>query len=234
MNRRAFPCVAALAGLSLSVAAWAYYDEPKSPPPPDQAERQAMKAVDNLAIAAKLSRLGRESKSPLALLAAAELMAKIPPPRPLEYQTEESGPVLKAEVLKDTPAELVKEAQTLISDDDEELAAVAKKLSGRVAERSRQGSQGPFSGIFPYRPHETKVIMKKFEGWTTVDWDVAQGDGYVSFQVTGPGNVQLYSNCGPNHHFQFFTPYSQVPARSGSRTSQATSSPPRHPTTDGT
>jgi hypothetical protein len=51
--------------------------------------------------------------------------------------------------------------------------------------------------------------MKKFEGWTTVDWDVAQGDGSVSFQVIGPGNVQLYSKSGPSHHFQFFTPYSQ-------------------------
>ncbi len=189
MNRRAFPCVAALAGLSLSVAAWAYYDEPKSgpatPPALDKETKERVSNLRKLSLAESLIQYGRSEKSATALLTAAEIMATLPPTQDLKGMEGQTGSKVEAE----TAESLVAEAKKL--SDDEDVLALAKRVEKKAAERSRSGAQGPFTIIDQLVPNETRLIKKDFDGYTT--WTLqARSGGGIEVSVNGP-NV----NYGP-------------------------------------
>lgn len=137
-------------------------------------------AVAQLGMAYKLANYGRENKSPLALLAAAEVIGSIPtatldqkPATQADGKTEGAGD--KKERPEVTAAALVAEAKQLASG-DEQVLALAERVAAKISEKPRGALRGPKRDFTSVPALATNVYRIPFNG-LSVGAVFVTGDG---------------------------------------------------------
>jgi hypothetical protein len=176
------------------------------------AEQKAQKnpsaeAVAALGMAHQLAQFGRQHKSPLALLAAAEVIASIPtgkldakPKSQADGKAE--GAQKKADRPEETAVSLVAEARKL-GGSDEQVQALAAKVSEKLAEKSRGAVGGPKRAVtsvqalttdvynIPFRGGEVAAIVVSGDGDTDLDLYVYDENGNLI-----AGDDSYSDDCG--------------------------------------
>lgn len=184
----------ALAALLIAIALPASAaDKPKSgtnrqPPEAEQKQPKSASAaaVSQLGLAYSLAQYGREKKSPLALLAAAEILERVPAETMKDKPKSEAGPAAGADAAKkkerpdETAESLIEEAEEL-ADDDEEVLELAERLEKQLGEKPRGAVGGAKRGVtrvnalatdvytISFRAGEAAVIVISGDGDTDLD-----------------------------------------------------------------
>jgi hypothetical protein len=185
-RRNALHLVMVVLAFGVATPGWAADDAKKGDnrTAPD-AEQKAQKnpsseAVAQLAAAHALAQYGRTHKSPLALLAAAEVIASIPTSKldqkpKSEADGKSSGAQKKADRPDETAAALVAEAKHLAGQ-DKQVLALAAKISEKLNEASRGAVKGPQRADTSVNALTTDVFNIAFRGGEVAAVGVS-GDG---------------------------------------------------------
>jgi hypothetical protein len=156
----------------------------ESPPSP------AAAAANRVAMARSLIKYGRESKSPVSLIAAAEILARTAPRAIAKEPTtkEEAKPANPPQGRSDTdppsdePAALLAEARKM-APEDAGVAALASRVASLLEERPRGREPGPMVGIYRLPAYSSHTFVWTFAGGE---------DAAVALSGDGDTDLDLY------------------------------------------
>jgi len=148
-------------------------DDPKEKP------TKNAEALNRLNTAYSLIDYGRTTKSPLALISAAQILHSTPT-KPIKDLDPKFAETLGKEAEADTPQGLLDEARKM--SDAPQVAAVIDAVAKELKEKPKNLIEGSFSGHFFMDPGEKALFPPAFRGG---EW------AEVNARVIGPGTIEL-------------------------------------------
>jgi hypothetical protein len=184
-------------------------NEPGKAEPASAKPNPNAQAVNRIAAAASLIDYGREHKSPIALITAAQLLHDTPT-RPLrdmfkdDAKAQEELDKQTDKDDKDAPEALLSEAKKMVSD-DANVAALAAEVEKQLNEKPKSASAGAYSTVFIMEPHEKTLMSFAFKGGEDAEVACqALGDGQVELKASDPKEGVDVSDVGPSVRVKWF------------------------------
>jgi len=196
-------------GVGLSAMAEDKKPEPAQPATPKVSPNAD--AINRMMAAHAMADYGRDKKSAVALLAAAQVLADTPtqPFRDLFKDDPKAQAEIDKETVKpaddpDSPDNLIKDAKTLAGDDATTLALV-KQVEKQIAEGKRNLIGGAFTGTFFMDPGEKALYPGNFAGGQQAEVNARViGGGQMSLSASDPKEGVDEHDFGTVCHVSWF------------------------------